>query len=151
VLKAYHHPVPLSCNLGTLTSWNRLGHSRPVTGLLYLYLYLYLYHLLFFYIQRQDRHVRINITFRRVGVTTVTVEKQRVVLKTIKITNVKHNSFIKSGGYMFRPQTVIIRPYNNLSQLVLYTYWDPIMSRQNTQNRHPIGQSSTLEVLLLVV
>jgi hypothetical protein len=29
--------VPLSCNLGTLTSWNPLGHSRPVTGLLYLY------------------------------------------------------------------------------------------------------------------
>jgi hypothetical protein len=32
--------VPLSCNLGTLTSWNPLGHSRPVTGLLYLYLYI---------------------------------------------------------------------------------------------------------------
>jgi hypothetical protein len=26
--------------LGTLTSWNPLGHSRPVTGLLYLYLYI---------------------------------------------------------------------------------------------------------------
>jgi hypothetical protein len=34
----YHHPVPLSWNLGILTSWNPLGHSRPVTGLLYLYL-----------------------------------------------------------------------------------------------------------------
>jgi hypothetical protein len=34
----YHNPVPLSWNLGTLTSWNPLGHSRPVTGLLYLYL-----------------------------------------------------------------------------------------------------------------
>ena len=32
----YHLPVPLSWNLGTLTSWNPLGHSRPVTGLLYL-------------------------------------------------------------------------------------------------------------------
>jgi len=31
--------VPLSCNLGALTSWNPLGHSRPVTGLLYLYHY----------------------------------------------------------------------------------------------------------------
>ena len=28
--------MPLSCNLGTLTSWNPLSHSRPVTGLLYL-------------------------------------------------------------------------------------------------------------------
>jgi len=28
----------LSRNLGTLTSWNPLGHSRPVTGLLYLFL-----------------------------------------------------------------------------------------------------------------
>jgi len=24
---------------GNLTSWNPLGHSRPVTGLLYIYLY----------------------------------------------------------------------------------------------------------------
>ena len=30
----YHYPVPLSQNLETLTSWNPLGHSRPVTGLL---------------------------------------------------------------------------------------------------------------------
>jgi hypothetical protein len=35
----YHHPVPLSCNLGTLTCWNPLGHSKPVTGLLYLFYY----------------------------------------------------------------------------------------------------------------
>jgi hypothetical protein len=27
--------VPLSRNLGTLASWNPLGHSRPVTGLLF--------------------------------------------------------------------------------------------------------------------
>jgi hypothetical protein len=33
----HHHPVPLSWNLGTLSSWNTLGHSRPVTGLLYLF------------------------------------------------------------------------------------------------------------------
>ena len=38
-LTTYLHPVPLSRNLGTLTSWNPLGHSRPVTGLLYLYIY----------------------------------------------------------------------------------------------------------------
>ena len=36
-LQPYQLPVPLSWNLGTLTSWNPLGHSRPVTGLLYLY------------------------------------------------------------------------------------------------------------------
>jgi len=41
-LKTYHHPVSLSRNLGTLTSWNTQGHSRPVMGLLYLYLYLYM-------------------------------------------------------------------------------------------------------------
>ena len=35
-LTTYHHPVPLSRNLGTLTFWNPLGHSRPVTGLLLL-------------------------------------------------------------------------------------------------------------------
>ena len=39
-LTTYHHPVPLSRNLGTLTSWNPMGPSGPVTGLLYLYLYL---------------------------------------------------------------------------------------------------------------
>ena len=35
----YHLSVPLSWNLGTLTSWNPLVHSRPVTGLLYLILF----------------------------------------------------------------------------------------------------------------
>jgi hypothetical protein len=35
--------VPLSWNLGTLTSWNPLGHSRPLTGLLYLYLLKYVH------------------------------------------------------------------------------------------------------------
>ena len=42
-LTTYHHPVPLSRNLGTLTSWNPLGLSRPVMGLLYLYIYTYTY------------------------------------------------------------------------------------------------------------
>ena len=52
-LTTYQHPVPLSRNLGTLTSWNPLGHSEPVTGLLYLfrtqhfphstYLHIYIY------------------------------------------------------------------------------------------------------------
>ena len=37
-LATYHHSVPLSRNLGTLTSWNPLGPSGPVTGLLYLHL-----------------------------------------------------------------------------------------------------------------
>ena len=31
-LTTYHHPVPLSRNLGTLNSWNPLGLSRPVMG-----------------------------------------------------------------------------------------------------------------------
>ena len=35
-LTTYHHPVPLSRNLGTLTSWNPLGPFGPETGLLYL-------------------------------------------------------------------------------------------------------------------
>jgi len=39
-LTTYHHPVPLSRNLGALTSWNPLGLSRLVTRLLYLY-YIY--------------------------------------------------------------------------------------------------------------
>jgi len=29
----------LTRNLGTLTSWNPLGHSRTVMGLIYLYLF----------------------------------------------------------------------------------------------------------------
>ena len=36
-LTTYHHPVPLSRNMGTLNSWNPLGHSRHVTALLYLF------------------------------------------------------------------------------------------------------------------
>jgi len=37
MLTTYHHPMPLSRNLGTLTSWNPLGLSRPVMGLIYLF------------------------------------------------------------------------------------------------------------------
>ena len=33
-LTTYYHPVPLSRNLRTVTSWNPLGLSRPVMGLL---------------------------------------------------------------------------------------------------------------------
>jgi len=40
-LTTYHHPVQFSRNLGTLTSWNPLGHPRPLMGLLYLYFYLF--------------------------------------------------------------------------------------------------------------
>jgi hypothetical protein len=43
--------VPLSCNLGTVTSWNPLGHSRPVTGLLYVYLLHCLWSMLKIYIR----------------------------------------------------------------------------------------------------
>ena len=39
-LTTYHHPVPLSRNMGILTSWNPLRPSGPVTGLLYLYSFL---------------------------------------------------------------------------------------------------------------
>ena len=35
-LTTYHHPVPLSRYLGTLISWNPLGTSGTVAGLLYL-------------------------------------------------------------------------------------------------------------------
>ena len=34
--KTYQLPVPSSWNLETLNSWKTLGHSRPLTGLLYL-------------------------------------------------------------------------------------------------------------------
>ena len=40
MLTTYHHPVPLSCNLEALTSWNPPGLSRPVMGLLYFTFYL---------------------------------------------------------------------------------------------------------------
>jgi len=42
-LTTYHHPVRLSRNLGALTSWNPLGLSKPVMGLLYLYIHVYIY------------------------------------------------------------------------------------------------------------
>ena len=44
-LTTYHHPVPLSWNLGNLTSCNPLGLSRPVMGLLYVLLRLYCFFL----------------------------------------------------------------------------------------------------------
>jgi len=40
-LTTYHHPVSLSRNLGALNSWNPLGLSRPVMGLLLLHALLH--------------------------------------------------------------------------------------------------------------
>jgi len=40
-LTTYHHPVSLSLNLVALTSWNPLGLSRPVMGLLFTCLHVY--------------------------------------------------------------------------------------------------------------
>jgi hypothetical protein len=77
--------MPLSRNLGTLTSckplgpsrpvtvllylltsWNPLGHSRPVTGLLYLYLYYTLNVLVINVFQKMSSWVRDNAyIFRR--------------------------------------------------------------------------------------
>ena len=39
-LQPYDYHGPLSCNLGTLSSWNPLGHSRSVMGLIYIYIYI---------------------------------------------------------------------------------------------------------------
>jgi hypothetical protein len=39
-LTTYHPHVPMSRNLGALTSWNTVGLFRPVMGQLYLYLYI---------------------------------------------------------------------------------------------------------------
>ena len=36
----YHLPVPLPWNVGTSTSRNPLGHSRPVTGMIHLFITL---------------------------------------------------------------------------------------------------------------
>ena len=38
-----HHPVPWSVNLGTLNSWNTLGRSGPVMGLILFYVYTRIY------------------------------------------------------------------------------------------------------------
>ena len=40
-LTTYHHPMPLSRYLGTLTTCNTLGPSRPITGLFTFTLYIY--------------------------------------------------------------------------------------------------------------
>jgi hypothetical protein len=52
-LTTYHYPVPLSWNLGTLTPWNPLDHSRPVTWLLYLLHFIityFLFHLPMYFV-----------------------------------------------------------------------------------------------------
>jgi hypothetical protein len=59
---------PFSRNLGTLTSWNTLGHSRPVTGLLS-----------FFYIQC----VRVN--FSVFFITVAYDDEKNLDLSSIKV------------------------------------------------------------------
>jgi len=42
-LTTYHHPVPLSWNLKTLTSWNPLGLQQDWFTFIYIYIYIYIY------------------------------------------------------------------------------------------------------------
>jgi hypothetical protein len=42
-LTTYHLHVPMSRNLGALTSWNPVGLIRPVMGQLRIYIYIYIY------------------------------------------------------------------------------------------------------------
>ena len=72
-LTTYHHPVPLSQNLGALTSWNPLGLSRPVMGLLYLLLFTKADCFTFYYSQRQfsKRIPDINFMVHRINLRLI--------------------------------------------------------------------------------
>jgi hypothetical protein len=59
-LTTYHIHVPMSRNLGALSSWNPVGLFRPVMGQLYLYFYL-----------KIENHVRGHL-IKALSVTTVT-------------------------------------------------------------------------------
>ena len=59
-LTTYHHPVPLSRNLGTLTSWNPLGSSGPLAEL-----FLLLRVLTYIYGRRNDSELKWNILLWR--------------------------------------------------------------------------------------
>jgi len=56
--------VPLSENLGTLTSWKPLGLSRPVTGLIYLLPSLRMYKTV---TPKKDRRLLVSLMRRRLG------------------------------------------------------------------------------------
>ena len=64
-LTTYHYPVPLSRNLGTLSSWNPLGLSRPVMGLLYLFFFFMKTNIHFFIISRSVSLRIKNVSDRR--------------------------------------------------------------------------------------
>ena len=66
--------MPLSCNLGTLTSWNPLGHSRPVTGLLYLYYYYYYY---YYYL--------LQLSFHSVALVLKLVQTKEIRIKVLPL------------------------------------------------------------------
>jgi hypothetical protein len=67
--------------------------------------------------------------------------------QTIRITNVKHNSFIESEGYMFRPQTVIIRPDDDRLSLkhvhVAFTFNKTVVVNLS-RNTNKMSRHSTL-------
>ena len=79
-LTTYHHHVPLSRNLGTSTSWNPLGPSGPVTGLIYLYVLLYV----------ASGHISVNFQNRTHVYMTVLFQSQRRRCSSLSLTTTTH-------------------------------------------------------------
>jgi len=102
VRKAYHHHMPLSCNLGTVTSWNPLGQSRPVTGLLHRFLLLF-----------QSNDGKTNAPFCCVYTHIVCslqtcVFKKHDKLRHLASVHVCHEIYITQKGGITEPQILVI-------------------------------------------
>ena len=121
--------MPLSCNLGTLTSWNPLGHSRPVTGLIFTRLHGVTSH----------KTIIFTVTFVVISKTHVVVTKiLELALGHVTIT------FRAYGSSVLVLRTVCFRrPY------ILYTdlFTDSVRSPQSTATEQNGAGSHSIFVL----
>jgi hypothetical protein len=96
--------MPLSWNLGTLISWNPLGHSRPVTGLLYPYIKLLLILLQLWIIQFKFLFITCGASqkFKQVFIIPLLMFSSRLTQLVLYIVHSLVRHRIRSSGAQFQ-------------------------------------------------
>ena len=98
-----------------LTSWNNLGHSRPVTGVIYLYYYYYYYYyyyiiiiiIIIYLLQLSCHSVAVVLTLVQTKQIRINVHKRNNTKPSTN--NTKHSKYegwnFNSGNYLFTTDT----------------------------------------------
>jgi len=143
--------VPLSWNLANLTPWDPLGHSRPVTGLLYLYVTVIVAH------YRTNRSTILHIALISNISSLVRKYGQYIFLKSGPLAIVTTDTTITHGSELNKIHPAGIMFISRVFVLAMLTLFLkagappclPLCLTAKVQTEQP-AQSSMINYLILI-